>query len=118
MKSGHGSHTGSDGHKGLVIFHGFTAAVQNGSLPGFPAAAQPTADEVDQLLDGVGATLRVARSLLQNGRQVDVEGLDRIIGVLCARTLDLPPEQGRTLRPRLAILLRELDALGVAIQPQ
>ena len=105
-------------HKGLVIFRCLTASVQNGSLPGFPAASQPATDAVDRMVDGVGATLRVARSLLQSGRQVDVEGLDRIIGVLCARALDLPPEQGRNIRPRLAILLRELDALGVAMQPQ
>ena len=110
--------SGTGTNKGLVIFHCFTAAVQNGSLPGFPAATPPAANSVDQMADGVGATLRVARSLLQSGRQVDVEGLDRIIGVLCARTLDLPPEQGRIVRPRLAILLRELDALGVAMQPQ
>lgn len=69
------------------------------------------------MIDGATSTLRVARGLLENGRRVDLEGLDRVIGVLCARALDLPPEEGRAIRPRLALLLADLDALSLALQP-
>lgn len=69
------------------------------------------------MISAVASTLRLARSLLGTGRNVDIEGLDRMIGVLCARALDLPPEQGRAVRPNLALLLIELDTLSVAMQP-
>jgi len=69
------------------------------------------------MIDGATYTLRVARGLLEGGRRVDLEGLDRVIGVICARALDLPPEEGRTIRPRLALLLADLDALSLALQP-
>ena len=72
---------------------------------------------VDRMIDSVGATLRIARGLRQNGRPIDITGLDRLIGILCARALDLPAEQGRSVRSQLAMLLTELDALGVALQP-
>ncbi len=65
----------------------------------------------------VASTLRLARSLLGTGRAIDIDGLDRMIGVLCARALDLPPEQGRIVRPNLALLLMELDTLSIALQP-
>ena len=67
--------------------------------------------------DGIVATVRIARALVQAGRQVDLGGLDRMVGLLCARVLDLPPEQGRTLRPRLLALLAELDELNGALAP-
>ena len=68
------------------------------------------------MIDGATSTLRVARGLLEGGRRVDLEGLDRVIGVLCARALDLPPDEGRAVRPRLALLLADLDALSLALQ--
>ncbi len=68
-----------------------------------------------ELVDGVAALLRLARGLVTAGRAVDLAGLDRMVGLLCARALDLPPEEGRRLRPRLAALLAELDGLGSAL---
>ena len=70
---------------------------------------------VGEMITSIVATLQIVRSLLTAGRQVDIEGLDRVVGVLCARALDLPPEQGRMVRPNLAILLIELDTLSVAL---
>jgi hypothetical protein len=61
------------------------------------------------------ATLRIARTLVENGRRVDLTGLDRQIGLACAKALDLPPEQGRTLRPLLVQLLEETDRLARAL---
>jgi len=62
------------------------------------------------------ATLRVARALVESRRSVDLAGLQDAVGRLCAACLDLPPEQGRTLRPQLATVLGELDALSVALR--
>ena len=56
--------------------------------------------------------LRMAHALVTRGRNVDLTGLERQIGLLCAKTLDLPPEDGRELRPVLINLLADLDALS------
>jgi hypothetical protein len=60
-------------------------------------------------------TLRIARLLVENDRLVDLTGLDRFIGLLCAKSLDLPPERGRVLRPHLMALRDEIDTLTTAI---
>ena len=70
-----------------------------------------------ELADTISATLRMARALIEGHRQVDLSGLDRMVGLLCARVLDLPPAQGRALRPLLASLLAELDELNGALAP-
>jgi tRNA U34 5-methylaminomethyl-2-thiouridine-forming methyltransferase MnmC len=61
-------------------------------------------------------TLRMARALVESRRHVDLAGLQDAVGRLCAASLDLPPEQGRALRPQLAAVLAELDALARAMQ--
>jgi hypothetical protein len=74
-------------------------------------------ETAEALAEGVSATLRIVRGLIAGHRQVDLAGLDAMVGLLCARTLDLPPEQGRALRPRLLLLLAELDGLTGALEP-
>lgn len=69
------------------------------------------------MADRIAGTLRVATALAQAGRRLDLDGLDRMLGRLCAGALDLPPAQGRQLRPRLVGLLTELDALGALLDP-
>ena len=64
---------------------------------------------VDAALDAMLGTLAVARALLEAGRRVDLEGLDREIGALCAAAVALPRREGRRLRPK-AVALN--DALG------
>jgi hypothetical protein len=49
---------------------------------------------------------------------VNLDGMDQMVGRLCARCLDLPPEEGRLLRPRLAELLSDIDALHAALAGQ
>jgi hypothetical protein len=56
-------------------------------------------------------TLRMARALAQSRRSIDLTGLDQEIGRLCAAALDLPLAQGQAMRPLLASVLAELDAL-------
>ena len=63
-------------------------------------------------------TVRMARLLTEHGRIVDLAGLDRGIGLLCAKSLDLPPDLGRTLRPHLITLRNEVDTLTTAIRRQ
>ena len=60
----------------------------------------------------LSATLRIAHAFKASGRSVDLTGLDRQIGLVCAKALDLPPEQGRTLRPQLIQLLKQTDLLA------
>ena len=85
-------------------------------FPPPPASLAAPQLVVDRMIDGATSTLRIARGLLQSGRRVDLDGLDRVIGVLCARSLDLPPDGGRAMRVRLALLLADLDALSLALQ--
>ncbi len=70
------------------------------------------------LLERFGNMLTLARALAASRRPLDLAGLDDLAGRLAAACLDLPPEQGRALRPRLQGLLAELDALALACQPE
>jgi hypothetical protein len=81
-------------------------------LPSDPLAQKRRSEA---LADGVSATLQMTRALIEARRHVDLAGLDQMMGLLCAQTLDLPPDQGRSLRPRLIELLHELDELTKAL---
>ena len=70
------------------------------------------------MADGLVRTITIARLLVENGRTVDMAGLDRGVGLLCAKALDLPPEAGRTLRPQLMMVLAEANQLTEAIRNQ
>ena len=67
--------------------------------------------ELRSFLDTLLNEVTVARSLIEADRAVDLTGLDRRFGLLCAKALDLPPEDGRALRPDLIGLLALVDAL-------
>ena len=60
---------------------------------------------------GLLHTVRIAAALIEAGRTVDLGGIDDLIGRLCARALDLPPEQGSKVAPDLRRLLTEIDRL-------
>jgi hypothetical protein len=68
------------------------------------------------LADGVFSTLRMARALAQSGRRIDLDGLDRLGGLLCAKSLDLSPEDGRRMRGTLVEMLKDVDALTLALR--
>ena len=63
-------------------------------------------------------TICIAQLLVENGRTVDMTGLDRGVGLLCAKALDLPPEAGRAVRPHLLSLLAQVDDLTQALRIQ
>ena len=64
---------------------------------------------------GLGRSLGVARALLRLGREVDLAGFENGVGLLCAKSLDLPPGQARGMRPYLIRLRDQLDRLSVAM---
>ncbi len=67
------------------------------------------------LASRLSRTIGIARALAQNGRIVDLTGLDDGIGMLCAQTLDLPLQEGRALLPLLAEVLQQVETLTAAL---
>ncbi len=68
------------------------------------------------LKGGVQRTIGVTRALVAGGRMVDLTGLDRGVGLLCAKALDLPIDRGRDLQPHLVTLRLEVEALTQALR--
>ena len=81
---------------------------------GFPIP-EPPLDRVVGMAIGLTNTLGIARALAESGRRIDLAGLDSQVGLLCARMLDLEPEEGRTARVALIRLRAELDALAALL---
>lgn len=63
------------------------------------------------LLEELEHDASVATMMVRGGHRVDLTGFDARIGSLCARTLALPIEQGRLMRPDLMRLQGTLEAL-------
>ncbi len=61
-------------------------------------------------------TIGLARALVQGGRQLDLTGIDDGIGVLCAQTLDLPPDQAAAMLPLLWDMREQVDWLATALR--
>jgi len=80
----------------------------------FPTLEAPLA-QVLGLVTELRSMVDVARALVETGRRVDLAGLDNQIGVLCARTLDLEPEEGRTARLELIRLRADIDRLATKL---
>jgi len=57
-------------------------------------------------------TIGLARRLVRRGVTVDLTGLEQQVGLLCAKTLDLAPEEGRRMRPDLIALNADVDQLA------
>jgi len=66
--------------------------------------------------DELTNVLTVAMSFLEAGRSIDLTGLNDQVGLLCAKSLDLPPDEGRRVRPRLIVLSASIEALSRALQ--
>lgn len=70
-------------------------------------AVRDFAEQLTKLVD-------IARALVDSNRAVDLTGLDCEIGLLCAKSLDLPPDEGRRIRPRLIALFGSVEGLSRA----
>jgi hypothetical protein len=81
------------------------------------AAFPPSEPLIDlrAFAEGVTQTLDVARGLVEAGRMIDLNGLEDQVGLLCAKALDLQPDDGRAMRNDLVAVLARVDALGVAL---
>lgn len=69
------------------------------------------AEATAMIVSTMAATLTLARALVIAGHRIDLDGVEREIGDLCAETVALPREEGRMLKPALENLLREVEAL-------
>jgi hypothetical protein len=74
-------------------------------------AAAPI-DAVRAFAEELTTMIGVARALIESGRNVDLSGFDSQVGLLCAKTLDLAPDEGRRVRPRLIALSGLVEALS------
>ncbi len=83
---------------------------------GWPSASHDARAQATALAEQACRTVAVARALLASGRRVDLTGLDRSVGLLCAKALDLQPEEGRAARAELVQLMAELDLLSLAMR--
>ncbi len=85
-------------------------------LKSWPRPAHDAASELAGLSKDLHDTVNLAAGLAAGGRRVDVAGLDRSVGLLCAKALDLPPVEGHAACALLFSLLDRIDALGVALR--
>lgn len=79
------------------------------------AIAEPTVAAVRELAEELTRMIAVAHALVDAGRSIDLAGLDGQIGLLCAKTLDLPQNDGQRARPRLIALAASVEALSRAL---
>ena len=82
----------------------------------WPQPAHDAAAGLASLSKALHDTVNLAAGLAAGGRRVDVAGLDRSVGLLCAKALDLPPAESRAACGLLFSLLNRIDALGVALR--
>jgi len=86
-----------------------------GLLISDPNWAADALQRVISLGEDLARTVCIARVLSDNGRAVDMAGLDRGIGLVCAKALDLPQDQGHHMVPHLAALLGEIEQLTASL---
>lgn len=82
--------------------------------PPLPDAAP---QQLALLAERLSRTLAVARALAISGRQIDLNGIQDGVGLLCAKTLDLPRADARRLLPALHEVLAQIDSLRLALPP-
>ncbi len=74
------------------------------------------AAELDELCRQLTQTIKLLRAFAEADRTVDIGPLQGGIGLLCAKAMDLPPLDGRKIRPALIRLQLDLDGFGIAMQ--
>jgi hypothetical protein len=80
------------------------------------AASPASVDAVRALADELTKLVGVACEFVIAGHTIDLTGLNDQVGLLCAKSLDLPRDAGRGIRPRLIALSGSMEALSRALQ--
>jgi hypothetical protein len=70
---------------------------------------------VRALAEDLTKRISCARAAAEGGSRISLTGLDQQVGVLCAKSLDLSPDEGRRVRPRLIALSGLIEALSRAL---
>jgi hypothetical protein len=78
-------------------------------------ALDDPAEAVRRFAGALAGTARVARALIETGERIDLTGLTAQVGLLCAKALDLAPEQGQQVRVELITLRSDFDLLAHAL---
>lgn len=81
-----------------------------------PATAHDPERELMLLADQTIRMMTVARALVCNQHQVDLDGLQGQIGLLCAKALDLPPGRTGLVQMEMRRLRDVLDELGQSLR--
>jgi hypothetical protein len=89
--------------------------LMTGALEPYDEAAMAAAIS---FCEAITHTISIARVMVDSGQTVDLTGLESGIGLLCAKSLDLPPALGRVFRPRLITVLAALDEMTLALNQQ
>ena len=86
-------------------------APQPWSAPLYDPVAQIVA-----LADQISRTLAIGGALVASGRQVELDGVQNNVGLLCAKALDLSPTEAGLARAEMIRLVAVLDALTAAMR--
>ena len=81
-----------------------------------PAEPEAPPENLVTLAERLIRTLAVGRALVVAGRTVDMSGIQDGIGLLCAKTLDLSPRQGKQMLPALLELTAQIDSMSRALR--
>ena len=75
-----------------------------------------TLTKVRSGLDQANAAVGAAQTLLEQGRVIDLSGLETHVETLCSDIGTLPPEDRTTLKTSLVTLIDELNRLAADIE--
>ena len=80
------------------------------------ASGPSSAAAVAAAIAGLDGTLVVARALVEAGRRIDLDGLERDVVALCAAVMALDVRDARSLRPAIEALRHQVDSLAARIR--
>jgi len=81
-----------------------------------PQGADASVAVIAAALERLTDTVTLARVLVQSGAAIDLAGLDREVGDLCAGAIALPRAEGRDMASPLADLLAAIEQLERAME--
>ena len=82
-----------------------------------PPGPSEQPDPILILAAEVRRLVALSYAMAVSGRRVSLAGLENAVGLLCAKALDLPPNETGPVRGQLLLLAAELDRLTAAARP-